>query len=665
MTSNSTNDKHAALNIVFDMLAKRRPDLAQLQAGEILKIYPNDINALFALGKALRQLQNLDKAITSLTKAVAIDNRFEQAHQELGLCFYDLGDLDNAKKSLITATKLNTKLAHSWMLLSEIHLANEDKPLAEQAFQYYLRSSTADPELLEAIEHSQHKRFAKAERACRSYLKRDPNNVSAIRLLAEIALQLNVFDDACKLLERCLELAPDFSLARLDYIRALNGQKKPLEALQQIDKLNAQEAKKQTTLMLKANCFTQLGDCQSAILIYEKLISAYQTNARVYTNYGHALKTDGRQQDAITAYRNAINLKPAMGEAYWSLANLKIFKFDDSDLTAMKNQLETKQTNITDTFHMCFALGKGLEDKTNYQASFKYYALGNKIKKHQEGYSADENHQDIKRQIDFFNTDFFHKTSGFGCQAADPIFIVGLPRAGSTLLEQIIASHSQVDGTKELPDITAMARRLGARKNGVSQFPAILHTITAEQAHDLGQEYLASTQVQRQQAPFFIDKMPNNFAFIGLIHTILPNAKIIDARRHPMDGCFSGFKQLFASGQRFTYGLTDIARYYQDYVAIMDHWDQVLPGKVLRVQYEEVVADLETQARRIMAHCELEFEPNCLNFHQTKRAVRTASSEQVRQPLYKSAVAHWRHYDQDLTELKLALGSILDRYPID
>jgi hypothetical protein len=210
-----------------------------------------------------------------------------------------------------------------------------------------------------------------------------------------------------------------------------------------------------------------------------------------------------------------------------------------------------------------------------------------------------------------------------------------------------------------------MARRLGARKNGVSQFPAILNTITAHQAHDLGQEYLASTQVQRQQAPFFIDKMPNNFAFIGLIHTILPNAKIIDARRHPMDGCFSGFKQLFASGQRFSYGLTDIARYYQDYVAIMDHWDQVLPGKVLRVQYEDVVADLETQARRIIAHCNLEFEPNCLNFHQTKRAVRTASSEQVRQPLYKSAVAHWRHYDQDLTELKSALGSILDRYPID
>jgi tetratricopeptide (TPR) repeat protein len=665
MTSNSTDDKQTALNIVFDMLANRRPDLAQLQASEILKIYPNNINALFALGKALRQLQNPDKAIASLTKAVAIDHGFDQAHQELGLCFYDLGELDNAKKSLTTATRLNTKLAHSWMLLSEIHQANEDKTEAEQAFQHYLRSSTADPELLEAIEHSKHKRFAKAERACRSYLKREPNNVSAIRLLAEIALQLNVFDDACKLLERCLELAPEFSLARLDYIRALNGQKKPLEALQQINKLSAQEAKKQTTLMLKANCFTQLGDCQNAILIYEKLISADQANARVYTNYGHALKTEGRQQQAIAAYRNAINLKPAMGEAYWSLANLKIFKFDDSDLTAMKHQLETKQTNITDTFHMCFALGKGLEDKKNYKASFKHYALGNKIKKHQEGYSADENHQDIKRQIDFFSTDFFNKTNGFGCQAEDPIFIVGLPRAGSTLLEQIIASHSQVDGTKELPDITAMARRLGARKNGASQFPAILNTITAEQAHDLGQEYLASTQIQRQQAPFFIDKMPNNFAFIGLIHTILPNAKIIDARRHPMDGCFSGFKQLFASGQRFTYGLTDIARYYQDYVAIMDHWDQVLPGKVLRVQYEDVVADLETQARRIMAYCNLELEPNCLNFYQTKRAVRTASSEQVRQPIYKSAVAHWRHYEQDLTELKQALGSVLKRYPID
>ncbi|MCH8058677.1 MAG: sulfotransferase, partial [Proteobacteria bacterium] len=373
------------------------------------------------------------------------------------------------------------------------------------------------------------------------------------------------------------------------------------------------------------------------------------------------------QDKAIAAYRQAISLQPSFGDAYWSLANLKTFRFDADDIEAMRKEIDKNTCKREDYFHLCFALGKALEDRRQYDESFHCYRLGNNLKKKLEGYNADKTEERTRRMRGICSYEFLSASSGKGDPAPDPIFIVGLPRSGSTLLEQILASHSQVDGTKELVYIPAIVRRLGGKvkKSKISRYPDILAEMNPSRLRELGQEYMDRSRIQRADAPFFIDKMPNNFMHIGLIHLILPNAKIIDARRHPMAACFSSYTQLFARGQSFTYGLSNIGRYYRNYVDMMDHWDLVLPGKVLRVHYERVVSDIETQVRRMLDHCGLEFEEGCLQFHQTQRAVRTASSEQVRQPIYTAALEHWRNYETHLNELKSVLGPVLERYPID
>jgi len=400
---------------------------------------------------------------------------------------------------------------------------------------------------------------------------------------------------------------------------------------------------------------------------YEYLLAHFPARAKITVVYGHVLKTIGQQQKAIEAYRQAIGLQPSFGDAWWSLANLKTVRFDDDDIDAMRTEIGKNTCSREDYLHLCFALGKALEGRKQYDESFHYYQLGNSVKEKASGYEADNTENSVQRLKVVCDKELFAATEGQGCQAPDPIFIVGLPRSGSTLLEQILASHSQVDGTKELPFILAIVRRLGGKKkrSEMSRYPDILTELSASQLSDFGQEYIDRCRIQRETAPFFIDKMPNNFLHVGLIHLILPNAKIIDARRHPMASCFSCYTQHFARGQSFTYGLSNIGRYYRDYVELMDHWDQVLPGKVLRVQYEDVVADTEAQVRRMLDHCGLPFEAECLQFHQTERPVRTASSEQVRQPIYSGALEHWRNYDTHLDELKQSLGPVLDRYPLN
>ncbi|MEM9624337.1 MAG: sulfotransferase, partial [Pseudomonadota bacterium] len=381
-------------------------------------------------------------------------------------------------------------------------------------------------------------------------------------------------------------------------------------------------------------------------------------HSRLQMSLGHALKTVGRQADSVAAYRRAIAAEPGLGEAYWSLANLKTFRFADNDLRTMQNLVETGEIEQRDEFHLCFALGKGLEDAGQYAESFHFYERGNLLKQQQSRYDPDENAQTFDHIIAHTSAAHFTERADYGHAASDPIFIVGLPRSGSTLLEQILASHPLVDGTMELPNVLQFVRRLSGKRNrdDPSSYPQALWSMSAAECHALGQEYLDATRVQRGEAPFFIDKMPNNFAHVGLIHMILPNAKIIDARRHPLATCFSCFKQLFAAGQEFTYGLDVIGGYYRDYLRIMAHWDAVLPGRVLRVQYEDVIEDLEHQVRRMLDYCGLEFDARCLAFHENKRAVRTASSEQVRQPLYTDAVHQWQHFQAHLQPLHEILG---------
>jgi tetratricopeptide (TPR) repeat protein len=498
-----------------------------------------------------------------------------------------------------------------------------------------------------------------AENLCRALLRREPNNVAAMRMLADVAMRLDRLDDAETLLTLCLELAPGLHLARSDYANLLFRKRQLREALAEIDTVIDAEPNRPSHLLFKGSVLAQTGKTSEAIRIYDTVLQQHPTHFRTLLSRGHVLKTVGRLDEAIVAYRKTIELQPNFGEAWWSLANLKTFRFDAADMAEMHRLLDNDEAAQDDFWHLSFALGKALEDKREFDESFRHYANGNAARRRSVHWDSDAHHSSFAKTVAFFRPEFFASRHGSGNPSPAPIFIVGLPRAGSTLLEQILSSHSQVEGTTELPDVMSIARRLGAAAThgGVSRYPEILGTLQAGDFNALGAEYLEHSAIHRSGTPYFIDKMPNNFLHIGLIHLMLPNAKILDARRRPMACCFAGFKQLFAHGQDFSYSLEEIGRYYRDYVALMTHWDSVLPGRVLRVDYEAIVENTEAEVRRVLDSCGLEFEPACLEFHRTDRAVRTPSSEQVRQPIYKSAVDQWRNFEAHLAPLKTALGA--------
>ncbi len=515
------------------------------------------------------------------------------------------------------------------------------------------------PGLRQAVRLVAEGKLGMAEGICREYLKRWPKDVNAIRLLADIAMQLEVFDDATKLLRRCLQLAPDYHLARHNYANALSKTGDYEAALAALDRLQRAEPDNPSHPLLAASVFVSTGAYERALAIYQRVLAAAPDHARLHLSYGHTLKTLGRRAESIAAYREAIANEPALGEAYWSLANLKTFRFSDAEVAEMRRLITQGGLDPKDAFHLHFALGKALEDAGDYDGAFAAYAEGNAIKRRRTGYGAQQNSARLQAIAASCSRRRFASRQGWGHPAPDPIFIVGLPRAGSTLLEQILASHSLVDGTMELPYIPQFAHRLIRRGRGADAitYPESLWRLSAEECHGLGAKFLAAVQVQRGGAPHFIDKLPNNFIHVGLIQLILPNARIIDARRHPMATCFSAYKQLFAAGQPFTYSLEDLGSYYRDYLALMAHWDEVLPGRVLRVDYEKVIDDLEGEVRRLLDHCGLPFEAGCLAYHQNPRAVRTASSEQVRQPIYRGALQQWRRFEPHLAPLRAALDN--------
>jgi len=536
---------------------------------------------------------------------------------------------------------------------------SRDNPATEgsEAFQQSIDPSAANLELIRTADALLANDLGLAERLCRNFLKREPRNVAAIRLLAEVGVRLGRFDEAEDLLAYCLDLAPDFHLARHSFANLLFRRLRYREALIEIEKILGAEPNRPMYLLLKAAILAQIGETHAAIEIYDAVSKQYPAEARLHLNRGHALKTVGRQGEAVAAYRTALSMQPDLGEAYWSLSDLKTFEFDDADIVHMRAALERSVADQENFVHLSFALGKALEDKGEFDESYRHYARGNAARRRTVQWDADAHHADIERIARFFGSEFLDSRRGAGNPSPAPIFIVGMPRAGSTLLEQILASHSEVEGTMELPDLMAIARQLRpANGSGhESNYPAAVATLTRADFEALGSRYLERTAVVRSGAPYFIDKMPNNFAHVGLIHLILPNAKILDARRHPMACCFSVFKQLFAQGQAFSYSLDEIGRYYRDYVGLMSHWDSVLPGRVFRIEYEAVVEDTEKQVRRMLDYCGLEFERGCLEFYRTERTIRTASSEQVRQPIYRSAVDQWRYYEAHLGPLKQSL----------
>ncbi len=530
-----------------------------------------------------------------------------------------------------------------------------------------LRRATADRQLLAAGHALAIDDLPRAESLLRERLRRSPTDVAAIRMLAEVAARLGRYEDATTLLERCLELAPGFDAARQNYAMVLHRHNRPAEALAQVEQLLERNPADAGCRNLKAVVLCRTGDYEAAIDLYQGILAQFPGQPRLWLSLGHALKTAGHARRAVDAYRRAAALEPAFGDAWWSLANLKTFRFDDEDLAAMRAQLRRGDLRDEDRLHLEFALAKALEDRGEDEAAFRHYADGNARRLARVPYSADENSARIDRAIELYTAAFFRERAGSGAPDRDPIFIVGMPRAGSTLVEQILASHSQVEGTMELPELTSLARVLRLQGNDVDS-PARYHEALAALApgelRALGERYLANTRIQRKtDALRFIDKMPNNFAHVGLLQLALPNATIIDVRRHPMACGFSLFRQHFARGQDFAYSLADIGRFYRDYVRLMAHFDAVLPGRVHRVLYEDLVADTEGEVRRLLAHCGLEFEPGCLRFFENERAVRTASSEQVRQPIYRGGLDHWTRFEPWLEPLEQALGPVLQAWP--
>ena len=642
------------------------PAMAETQTREILKAVPGHPQALLLLGVAMRLRGDPVAAREVLEPLAKAQVRWPAAQVELALALAAAGEGAVAIKTLTRAVGLDANLAVAWRDLADLLRLAGDIQGADEAHARQIKASVQDPELIEAAEALCDNRLAVAERLLRDILKRRPTDVAAIRMLAETGARLGQYEDAEKLLARCMELAPGFVAARYNYAVVLHRQNKSAEAVVQIDRLLEQEPRSASYRNLRAAALVRIGEYGQAIDSYDTLLKEHPTQPLGWMSYGHALKTVGRTGDSIAAYRRSIELLPRLGEAWWSLANLKTLRFSDADVQAMRGQLERSDLGPEDGYHLHFALGKALEDAGDYAGSMQHYLQGNALRRVGVDYDPEQTSDHVRRSKALFTQAFFDEHAGVGSDAPDPIFVVGLPRAGSTLIEQMLSSHSQVEGTMELPDIIAMTRRLGGRKRpgDVSVYPEALAGLEPAEFKALGEGFLDSTRVQRKLGrPFFIDKMPNNFAHVGLIHLILPRAKIIDARRHPLGGCFSAFKQHFARGQTFTYDLGDIGRYYADYVELMAHFDAVLPGRVHRVIYEEMVADPEREVRRLLDYCGLPFEESCLRFHETERAVRTASSEQVRQPIFTDAVDHWRNYEPWLQPLKDALGPVLAAYP--
>ena len=648
-------------------LLESDPALAAEQAAEILKAVPNQPLALLLLGVARRAGGDAAGALQVLESVVAAHPQWALAHYELALALERLDRSDAAQSALRRAVALKPDMADAWRALGDQLMIMGDAAGADAAYAQNIMAATKDPNLLAAASALCENQIPVAEALLRAHLKKYPTVVAAIRMFAEVAARLQRYQDAEKLLVRCLELAPSFSGARHNYAIVLHRQNKPEAALREIDSLLAADPRNPGYNNLKAAILARIGALDDSIEIYAgRAWQLTRQQPKIWMSYGHVLKTKGREAESIDAYRRSIELCPTLGEAYWSLANLKTVRFEQADLQAMNEQLARTDLADEDRFHLHFALGKALEDAYDYAGAFQHYAEGNRLRRAQIVYDADDMAARLRRCRSLFTTQFLEAHRGFGSGAADPIFIVGLPRAGSTLIEQILSSHSQVEGTMELPDIPAIAKSLFdiARNTQAAGYSQVLAAMSVDECRALGERYLAGTRIQRRTtAPFFIDKMPNNFAHLDIIQLTLPNAKIIDARRHPLGCCFSAFKQHFARGQYFSYSLEDVGRYYRDYVEHMAHFDAVLPGRIHRVIYESMIEDTEREVRRLLDYCGLPFEANCLRFYENSRSVRTASSQQVRQPIFREGVDQWRHFEPWLGPLKIALGAVLDAYP--
>jgi tetratricopeptide (TPR) repeat protein len=641
-----------------------RHEEALRDARRLIGGLPENRDLLLIEATSLRHLRRIPEALAALERLEGLHPRYSRLHQERGLCHVALKDAPRAIEALLRAVNINPALPSSWSMLEGLYRMIGDAPNAATAASHVAILKGLPPEVVTATSLFSDGDLAPAEQIVRAYLLKHGDQPEAMRLLAKIGIAHEIYDDAEILLEAVVNLAPDYRAARYDYAHTLAQRHKYVQAREQAQQLLAVDPGNLDYRALAATAAVGLGEHEAVIALYRGMLVDRPGDPDVHLWLGHALKTIGRVPEAIDAYHGAAAARPDFGDAYWSLANLKTYRFGDDELARMRAQEASTTISLADRYHLCFALGKALEDRGETAASWDYYQRGNALKRSESGYRPEVFETNTRQQIAVCTADFFARRAGWGDPRPDPIFIVGLPRSGSTLLEQILASHSQVEGTQELADIPRIVLDLQGREPDLDhpRYPAVLAGMGPDDFRRLGEKYLADTRVYRSTRPLFIDKMPNNFRHIGLIHLMLPNARIIDARREPMACCFSNFKQLFANGQEFTYGIDDIARYYRNYLTLMRHWDAVLPGRILRVQHEDVVADLAGSVRRILDHCGLTFEPACVEFHKTERSVRTPSSEQVRRPIFREGLDQWKPFEPWLGPLKTALGDAVVRY---
>ena len=638
---------------------------AALAAGEaLLAAIPDHRDARLLVAVAQRYLGRIPDALESLALLERHHPRFSRLYEERGRCYVELRDAPHAIEALLTAVNLNNALPASWGLLEGLYRMTGEAGNAATAGSHVATLKNIPPDIVTATGYFMDGELDAAESLIRAWLLKNGDHVEGMRLLARIGIARRIYDDPELLLAAVLERAPDYRAARQDYASVLIELHRHAEARRHIGLLLKDDPGSRVLLMLDAAALVGLGEHERAIAIYEGLLQGTPADADVRLSIAHALKTLGRTPEAIDSYRKAAGLRPDFGDAYWSLANLKTYRFTEGELRQIRAALAGPAAGAVDRYHLCFALAKALEDRGEYAESFQFYELGNRLKHTEIRYRPAITEGNTRAQIAVCTPEFFASRSGWGAPDPGPIFIVGLPRSGSTLLEQILASHSQVEGTQELPNVQQLVSALRGREveGAEPRYPRILGQLKAGDFRQLGEKYLADTRAYRSDKPFFIDKNPNNFRHLGLVHLMLPNARIIDARREPMACCFSNLKQLFANGQEFTYGVDEIARYYRTYLELMRHWDRVLPGRILRVWHEDVVQDLEGNVRRMLDFCGLPFEPQCLQFHETQRSVRTASSEQVRQAIYREGLEQWKHFEPWLGPLRDALGDALTRY---
>ena len=622
---------------------------------------PDNRDLLLLAATSLRHFGRIPEALAMADRLLALQPACSRALQERGLCHVARRDAPAAIHALLQAVNLNPALPVSWRMLEGLYRMGGDATNAANADAQVATLEALPGEVVAATSLFADGELVRAEAIVRAFLQRHGHEVEAMRLLARIGMAREVYDDAEALLEGVLALAPDYTAARHDYAQTLLQRHRFAEAREEVRRLLAADPDNLAYKEALATASVGLGDQESAIALYGDLLAARPGVADVHLWLGHALKTVGRTGEAVASYRAAAASRGDFGDAYWSLANLKTYRFQPSEVAAMQAAERAPTTATVDRYHLDFALGKALEDEGRFEESWRYYTAGNALKRAESRYRPEILETNTRLQKAVCTAAFFEARRGWGDLSSDPIFVVGLPRAGSTLIEQILASHSRVDGTQELPDVQAIVFDLQGRDPDLDhpRYPAALADLTAQNAAMLGRRYLAGAEPHRRSAPRFVDKMPNNFRHIGLIQLMLPNATIIDARREPMACCVSNLKQLFAQGQEFAYSMEDIARYYRTYLELMDHWDEALPGRVLRVQHEALVDDLEGQVRRILHHCGLPFEDGCLRFHETRRSVRTPSSEQVRRPISKDGVDQWRAHEAWLDPLKAALDDTL------